>query len=223
MKICAVIPAFNESRTIGGLIGRIRHQGLDVLVIDDGSGDDTMRKAREAGAQVLRNENNKGKGVSLIKGFGFARQHGCDAVLTLDGDGQHLPEDIPVFLERARGSGAGIFIGNRMTRARRMPLIRFLTNRFMSWLISRLAKQHIPDTQCGYRLIRTECLAQLELTTRKFEIESEILLEGARRGFRIESVPIQCVYAQEKSQINPCVDTLRFVAFIARRFFATRT
>lgn len=216
MKTCVVIPTFNEAGAIGELIESIRRQGLDVIVIDDGSGDDTSAIARKKGAVVLRNSANEGKGASLKKGFGFALEQNYDAVITMDGDGQHRPDDIPYFMRLAQYSQGGIFIGNRMSRAANMPLLRLLTNKFMSWLISAIAKQRIPDTQCGFRLIKKEVLERLKLRTSKYETESEILIKAARAGFKVESVPIKSVYSGEKSKINPFVDTLRFVRFIIK-------
>ena len=115
---------------------------------------------------------------------------GFDAVITMDGDGQHLAYDIPFFIRFADYSGSDIFVGNRMNKTRHMPRVRILTNKAMSWFISEIAKQKIPDTQCGFRLIKKEVLRELALRTRKYEIESEVLIKASRLGFRIESIPI---------------------------------
>ena len=134
----------------------------------------------------------------------------------MDGDGQHLPEEIPNFIRIAEHSNGSIFVGNRMSKTRNMPLLRILTNKFMSWLISQVARQKIYDTQCGFRLIKSDVLRKVSLKTSKFEIESELLIEASRLGFKIESVPIKSVYAGEKSQINPFLDTIRFIKFILK-------
>jgi glycosyltransferase involved in cell wall biosynthesis len=191
-------------------------------VVDDGSSDNTSGLAREAGAVVLRNQINQGKGASLIKGFNYALSHSYDAVITMDGDGQHLPEDIPYFIRLAEYSDSGLIIGNRMFKARGMPRLRLATNMLMSWVISGVARQNIPDTQCGFRLIKKEVIKKLELGTTKYETESEVLIKVSRLGFKIESVPIKTVYAGEKSQINPFIDTLRFFRFILRELWATK-
>ncbi|MBC8436258.1 MAG: glycosyltransferase family 2 protein [Candidatus Omnitrophica bacterium] len=216
MKACVLIPTFNEAGAIGSLIEKILRHDLSVIVVDDGSRDNTSVIAREKGAVVLRNPANEGKGASLKKGFNFALEQNYDAVITMDGDGQHRPDDIPYFMRLAQYSQSGIFIGNRMSRSANMPLLRLLTNKFMSWLISAIAKQRIPDTQCGFRLIKKEVLERLKLRTSKYETESEILIKAARAGFKVESVPIKSVYSGEKSKINPFVDTLRFVRFIIK-------
>lgn len=216
MKTCIVIPTYNEAHVIGKLIREIRGQNLDVLVIDDGSKDNTSGIAVDNGATVLKNEENQGKGSSLIKGFNYALSHEYDAVITMDGDGQHLSEDLPYFIRLAKYSPNAIFIGNRMFKTKNMPLVRFLTNKFMSWFISCLAKQTIPDTQCGFRLLKKDVLKKLDLVTSKYETESEILIKSSRLGYKIESVPIKTVYLNEKSHINPFMDTLRFIRFVIK-------
>jgi len=221
MRVCVIIPAHNEAQAIGGLIRSIRLQGIDVAVVDDGSLDGTSEAAQSAGAAVIRNISNKGKGASLARGFAYAMEHGFDAVITMDGDGQHLAEDIPYFIGRAENSEAGIFIGNRMQETAHMPRVRILTNMFMSWLISIATMQDIPDSQCGFRLIKKATLQSFRLTSFKFEMETELLLKAARHGIRIESIPIKTVYSDERSHINPLVDTLRFIAFMIRQIWTT--
>jgi glycosyltransferase involved in cell wall biosynthesis len=221
MKICVIIPTYNESREIGRIVREIKQQGLDVLVIDDGSSDRTSESARDSGAIVLRNEDNKGKGASLVKGFRYALNNGFDAVITMDGDGQHQPQEISSIIQLAKYSDSGILIGNRMQGAKNMPLIRFLTNRIMSWFISCLIRQKVPDTQCGFRLIKKDVLKSVSLATSKYETESELLIRSSRLGFKIESLPIRTMYRGEKSQINPFTDTLRFIRLILRELWIT--
>ncbi len=223
MKTCVIIPTYNEAKTIGEVVRDIRKQNLDVLVVDDGSRDKTAQLAASSGAAVLRNKGNLGKGASLIRGAEQALKHGFDAVIIMDGDGQHLASDLPYFIRLATYSDSGIFIGNRMDKPRSMPMTRILTNRFMSWLISKIARQDIPDTQCGFRLIKRQVFEKIKLTTRKYETDSEILIKAARENFRIESVPIKTVYGLEKSQINPLIDTLRFCRFIIREIWTTQS
>jgi glycosyltransferase involved in cell wall biosynthesis len=221
MKTCVVIPTYNEHKTIASLIRGVRGQNLQAVVVDDGSYDDTAQIAKEEEAIVLRNQNNQGKGASLIKGFNYALGQNFDAVITIDGDGQHLPEDIPFFLRLAKNSKSAIFVGNRMQKTKNMPLPRLLTNRIMSWVISRIIKQDIPDTQCGFRLIKKELLEKIKFSTFKYETESEILIQAGRKGFKIESVPIKTIYQGEKSQINPFIDSIRFLRFIIKELWIT--
>jgi len=222
MKTCVIIPTYNEAGKIAELIKQVRAQDLDVLVIDDGSQDNTSQIAKDNGATVLRNEKNQGKGASLIRGFEYILNKDYQAIITMDGDGQHLAEDIPYFIRLAKYSNSGVLVGNRMHKPKNMPMIRILTNKVMSFMISRIAKQDIPDSQCGFRLIKKGVLEKLKLKTRNYEIESEVLIKASRLGFKIESVAIKTVYQDEKSKINPFVDTLRFVRFISKELWTMR-
>lgn len=214
MRTCIVIPTYNESKTIAGLIQQARSLGFEVVVIDDGSSDNTVDIAATCKAQVLRNIKNLGKGAALAKGYNLAVAQGFDAVISMDGDGQHSCDDLAVFMRKAESSNCGVIVGNRMAITKQMPWLRVATNRFMSQLISKITGQYIPDTQCGFRLIKKDLLQKLNLSTSKYETESEILIQAARLGFKIESVPVRTIYSGQKSRINPCVDTLRFLRFI---------
>ncbi len=217
MKTICIIPSYNEEKTIAWLVQTVRGLGHDVLVIDDGSEDRTAAWAREAGAEVAVIPRNRGKGAALRKAFDIVKKRDHDAVVILDGDGQHLPQDIARLIEGMRRTGADVIVGNRMGRAKGMPLVRWLTNTTMSAFLSFKCRQPVPDTQCGFRLIRTAALRALELKTENFEIESEILLEAARKGFKIRSVPITTVYDGQYSAIHPWRDTVRFLRFIFSR------
>ena len=111
-----------------------------------------------------------------------------------------------------------MIIGNRMSDARNMPFVRILTNRLMSWFLSLVTRQNIPDTQCGFRLVKRELLEKVNLVTSKYEMESEMLIKASRRGFKIKSVLVKTIYGDQKSQINPLVDTFRFVRLMIRDF-----
>lgn len=216
MRTCVIIPTYNEALHIGDVVKEVKLQNCDIVVIDDGSQDKTAQIAGSCGVVVLRNEQNQGKGASLIKGFNYCMPLGYDAVITMDGDGQHLSQDIPFFIRLADSSPCSIFIGNRMQRARGMPFVRFITNKFMSWFLSGLTGQFIPDTQCGFRLIKRDVLEKVTFATQKYETESELLIKASRLGFKIESVPIKAIYSGEKSSINPFIDTLRFIRLAIR-------
>ena len=216
MKICAIIPVYNESKAIGDLVKQVRQQQIDVLVVDDGSQDNSADIARNNGAIVLKNITNQGKGASLIQGLNYALNNNFDAAVLMDGDGQHLPEDIPAFIRKFEESAAALILGNRMQDTKSMPPVRYLTNKFMSWLISKITGQNIPDTQCGFRFITKDLIAKLKFTTKHYETESEMIIQAAHSGGKIESIPVRTVYRGEKSQINPLFDTLRFFMFIIR-------
>jgi glycosyltransferase involved in cell wall biosynthesis len=220
MNICVLIPTYNESRAIGGLIKGIKEFGLQVIVSDDGSRDDTVKIASACGAEVLSSPRNMGKGASLIRGYNFALSRGFDAVITMDGDGQHSCLDLPSFIEKARNSDSPLIVGNRMKSTKGMPALRVATNFLMSKFISKVTGQYIPDTQCGFRLAKKELLSKIDLSTSKYETESEILIRAARLGFMIESVPVRTIYSGQKSQINPFIDTFRFFRFLLKDFFS---
>ncbi|MBN1913441.1 MAG: glycosyltransferase family 2 protein [Candidatus Omnitrophica bacterium] len=222
LKACVIIPAYNEESTIAKVVKSIRVQGLEAVVIDDGSGDRTSSVSLDEGAVVLRNPVNSGKGNSLRKGFDYALGRDFDAIITMDGDGQHKPDDVAYFMRLAEYSKSSILIGNRMSHTKNMPWLRILTNRFMSWLISKISGQKIFDSQCGFRLIKKEVLEKVRLNTYKYETESEILIKASRLGFKIESVPIETIYKGNKSSINPFVDTLRFIRFLFDEIWTTR-
>ena len=216
MNICILIPAHNEARNIGRLIAQLLAKGLAVVVVDDGSIDGTGQIAQEAGAIVLTNTKNQGKGFSLQRGFDYIISRDYDALITMDGDGQHAFEDLDRFIDLFREKNPDIICGNRMADHRGMPFVRFMTNKIMSGLISAVCRQAIYDTQCGYRLIKTEVLRNVQLSSSAFEIESEVLIKAAKKKYRILSVPVRTIYAGELSRINPFFDTVRFIVYIIR-------
>jgi glycosyltransferase involved in cell wall biosynthesis len=217
MRVLVLIPALNVEKTIGGVVRDARRTLPDalVLVVDDGSTDRTAEAAKREGARVLSHGSNLGKGAALRAGFEIALREGFDAVATLDGDGQHLPEWLPRFLERAEETGADLVVGSRRSDPGRMPRIRRLSNRMTSWLASRAAGSRLPDSQSGYRLIRTSVLRAVPLRTSHYETETEILIGAARKGFRIDSVPIPGLYGDETSHISVWRDTGRFLRLLA--------
>lgn len=222
MNICIVIPAHNESCTIGFLVESLSRKSFDVVVIDDGSEDDTGMIAREKGAMVIRHDQKQGKGCSLRAGFRYALDHGYEAVITMDGDGQHDIGGIDRFLIEAKKHKVCVMVGNRMGNSKGMPFIRYCTNRFMSWLISLACGQMISDTQCGYRYIHCDILDQIDLASRGFEIETEILMKACRKGFTVWNVPIKTIYRNEESKINPFKDTIRFFAYFIKEILSLK-
>lgn len=216
-KICAVIPAYREAARIGAVVRGVRAQGLAVVVVDDGSPDVTAAEAEAAGATVLRHAVNRGKGVALHTAYTWARAHNFNSVVTLDGDGQHDPADITALLAVASATGADVVVGNRMAETTTMPLVRRWTNRFMSWLLGCVMRQRVPDTQCGFRYYRLDALPATPPPATRFAAESEILLDMTERGARIAAAPVRTIYRDEKSKINPVVDTLRFFGMMLRR------
>jgi len=215
MKIWVVIPAYNEEKNLANILKKIKAKGLFVLAVDDGSIDNTYVVAKKWADVTLHNIKNLGKGISLRRAISYLfDENNFDYIITMDGDGQHDIADLDKFLAEAR-KGTPFVVGNRMDNPIGMPRTRIITNRFMSWLISCITKQHIPDTQCGFRMIKRDVLEKIVINTKKFEIESEILIKAARSGFPIVSIPIQSIYSKNlRSKIRPFADTIRFIKFI---------
>ncbi len=215
-----VIPSYNEARTIGGIVRDIVKMGMSVLVVDDGSVDSTERAALDNGAMVLRNRHNLGKGLSIREGIKYVlAKTNFEWMITMDADGQHHTEDIPVLMKAAEEDDVDIVIGNRMLETKTMPSLRYWTNRFTSWVVSQICRQDIPDTQCGYRLFRVSTLKNMELISEKFDIESEMLIEAAEKRFKMKAVPIQTIYGREVSAIKPIRDTIKFFTLVLRYHF----
>ena len=198
-----------------------------VLVVDDGSTDQTEQRARDAGAEVIVHAQNKGKGEAIKTGLAHwvgganSSTSGEDRQITwvilLDSDGQHLPEEIDRFLEAAAlVARPTFFIGNRMDDVARMPFVRRVVNRYMSNEISRVCGQRIPDTQCGYRMLHREIIPDMLRGGHRFDYETEALIIASRKGYRIDSVPISTVYTDQVSKIHAVRDSLRFFKLMRR-------
>jgi glycosyltransferase involved in cell wall biosynthesis len=214
--VAAIIPAYFEEKHVADVVRRTLLQLDHVLVIDDGSADATAANARATGAEVVVHPQNRGKGESIKTGLRHWHERGFEYVVILDGDGQHLPEEINRFISAASSHDAKLLLGTRMDDVSRMPLLRRLVNRYMSHKISRVCGQQIPDTQCGYRMVHRELIPDLLGGTGRFDYETEMLIVASRKGCRIESVPISTVYSDEVSSIHPVRDTLRFFKLIRR-------
>ena len=209
-----IIPAYHEEAHIADVVKAVKAYSPHVIVVDDGSTDGTAAAAREAGAEVIVHEINKGKGAALNTGYAFALAQEYEFVITMDADGQHAPQDLETFVAAYRESGAQVLVGSRMEDPKGMPWVRKLTNRFMSWLLSRKMGQRVPDTQSGFRLYHRDVLPMIPTRAAGFAAESEVLLELAARNVKIGSVPIQIIYGDEESKIHPIRDTIRFFSML---------
>lgn len=207
----AVIPCFNEAASIAALVAAVRLRLPLVLVVDDGSTDATASCASAAGVVVLKHPRNLGKGEALKTGLSHALKRGCDWAVTLDGDGQHAPDDLPALWRCAEKTGAALVIGNRMHEAHKMPWLRRCVNRWMSRQLARRAGRPLPDTQSGFRLIHLPTWAELPLDTQRFEVESEMLLAFLAAGRRVDFVPVQVRPSARNSHIRPLADALRWL------------
>jgi glycosyltransferase involved in cell wall biosynthesis len=215
--VLAVIPAYQAAATLAPVIGETRRH-LPVLVVDDGSSDGTSRVALEAGAEVLRQEPNQGKGAALRAGFRRALAEGCEAVITLDADGQHDPSCVPDFLAAWQARHAPLIIGRRDFR--RMPLSRRVANELGTATFSWAVGRPIADNQSGYRLVARPLLPLLlDSAERGFEFEVEMITLAIRAGLVIDWVSIPTIYEDQGSHIRPVAHVTNFlrVAWQARR------
>jgi glycosyltransferase involved in cell wall biosynthesis len=219
----AVIPAYHDEKHIGDIVRRTGQQLDHVLVIDDGSNDGTAQRARDAGAEVIVHNQNRGKGEAIKTGLRHCLAREVTWVILLDSDGQHLPEEIERFLSAAASATHPLlFVGNRMDDASAMPFIRRVVNRYMSRRISHLCGQRIPDTQCGFRMLHQQLIPELLGGGDRFDYDTEVLIIASRKRYRIEPVPITTVYSDQVSNIHPVRDALRFFKLM-RRYKSLRT
>lgn len=216
-RLIALIPAYNEAARVGEVVTKTRQHVNEVVVIDDGSGDDTAMVAEKAGAKVLRHEQNRGKGGAIATALDYFGRSDAEFAILLDADGQHDPAEIKKFVEAAQGDNAAVAVGTRMNDVRNMPRVRRWTNQFTSWVTGKLARQKIPDSQCGFRLLRRSVLKDLKFSTARFETETEMLIQAGRAGHKIVSVPIRTIYeAGRASRIRPWRDTARFFKLVRK-------
>ncbi len=215
-----IIPAFQAGQYLGNLLRRILNDERfsdDVLVVNDGSTDDTEAIARLYGVHVLSHPDNRGKGAALKSGFSFAIRNHFKYVICLDADGQHNPDTIPDFISLYQTGKYDLIIGTRKVAIGEMPFDRYLSNSLTSVVVSVLAGRRIRDSQSGYRLLSVDLIRKLRLRTRQYETETEILLQAIRHFHaRVGELPISVSYTGEISHINRLSDTLRFINIVIK-------
>ncbi|HEX2123596.1 MAG TPA: glycosyltransferase family 2 protein [Thermoanaerobaculia bacterium] len=217
-RIAAIIPALNAERSIARVVVEARRQIEPVIVVDDGCSDATGEVARAVGATVLRHEVNRGKGGALKTGFAWILENGYDAAITLDADGQHLPGEIPKFIEARAETSADLIIGGRAHLFEHMLPRRRNANRFSAWCISKCSGSLITDSQSGFRLYSANLLRNVKLHTDGFDLESEVIVLAGKRGFRILTIPIDLGFVDGigTSHYKPLKDTLRIAWTVTR-------
>jgi glycosyltransferase involved in cell wall biosynthesis len=198
---------------VAGALEHVDH----VIVVDDGSVDGTASRVAGMRATLLRHAVQQGKGAALQTGIRHALDQGADWLLLMDGDLQHRPADIPIFLLAAEATRVGLVIGNRCLDRPAMPWVRRFINVLMSWLISAKVGVIIPDTQCGFKLVQATILRSLSPRYSRFEVDSELIVTAVECGADVGSVPIRAVYRGSPSRIRPAMDSIRWI-----RWFLTR-
>lgn len=220
-EVVIVVPAYNEAATIADMIERCLRTGRAVIVVDDGSTDATAAIAADYPIELMRNDNNIGKAASLMKGMRRAVQNGADIIATLDGDGQHRPEDLGRLLDAIRRHPGAIVIGSRLHDRAAFPRARYIGNRIADFWISWACGYRVEDSQSGFRLYPGTLLGMVDLPhgpDRGFVFESEILIEAAHAGVRSHSVPIPALYEGtlvRASHFQPLRDVLRIIRMVA--------
>jgi len=203
-KVLVAIPAFNEGPTIGSVVLEARQFASEVVVVDDGSADDTAETAALAGAHVIQHARNLGKGVAIRSAWLYAREHSPEAFVLLDGDHQHDPKDIPRLVETVISGKADVVIGVRWGKTSGMPIYRRMGKRALDYATAAATKNGIlTDSQSGYRVFSRRALESLEPTEDGLSIESQLLLEAQERNLRIEEVRIDSRYDLDGSTISP--------------------
>lgn len=201
-NVCAVIPFYNEEKTIREIVEKTLRYVDFIICIDDGSIDDSLNNIPENDKViVLKNNVNRGKGYSLKRGFERSIELNTDFTITLDADLQHPPECIPAFVEKLNTTD--FVIGNRLNNFGKMPFHRIMSNTITSKLLSIKTKRKILDSQCGYRGLRNEILKLILPSYTGFEAESEMIVKAANNNLRIDFIPIPAIYGSEKSKMQP--------------------
>ncbi len=209
-----LVPAYNAGSTVGDVVAGILAKGLPVLVVDDGSSDDTGAKAQAAGATVLRHPQNRGKGAAIQTGFAYAQKLGASALVTMDADGQHDTSELDSLLFAHRSHPDSLIIGVRSFDPTVMPRRSRIGNRISTFWISLFAKRLHHDTQSGFRIYPVRLFA-LPLRTRRFDTETEILLWAAKLNVPLIEVPIATIYhGGHSSHFRNWEDTLRVLRLV---------
>jgi glycosyltransferase involved in cell wall biosynthesis len=219
MKVCCIIPAYQESRAIDQVIKIAQKYCNHVVVVDDGSTDNTGKIARDNGATVLRHPTNFGKGAALRTGFNHTIKEQYDVMITLDGDLQHNPHSIPRFLEKIK-EGYDLVVGTRyQTQSEEMPFARKLSNLITTTVLRVFFKVPITDSQSGYRAFKRSLLETIPVRDNGFAAETEMLIDAQRAGFLISEVPIATSYGDEKSKIRAGRDISRWLVTLSQYLF----
>jgi len=202
--VIAVIPCLNEEHFIADIVNRAKKYVDMVIVIDDGSTDSTAMTASNAGAQVVSHPVSRGAGAATRSGFMKAMNDGAEIVVTLDGDGQHNPDEIPLLIEHAVTENADLVIGSRFNGADvRIKRYRRFGIDVITFLYNIGASVKITDSQSGFRAHSRKLLENIRITENGFGFSVQVIIQARNKGMKISSVPITCIYHEDGSTLNP--------------------
>ncbi len=204
LRVCVIIPTYNNVATIATVITDILKYTSNIIVVNDGSTDDTANiiSAFE-GVAIESYQPNRGKGMALRRGFKKAIEMGYDYAVTIDSDGQHFAKDLPVFIEKLRNEGPALIMGARnMDTADNVPGKSSFGNKFSNFWYKVETGIELPDTQTGYRLYPLEPISKMRFFTRKYEFEIEVIVRLAWAGVKVSSVPITVYYPPKEERIS---------------------
>ena len=219
-KMAVVIPAYNEVKTIRDITERALLHAKSVIVVDDCSTDATVNELSDLNITLLRNDENLGKAATLWRGIEHALSAGAEKIVTIDGDGQHKPDDIPRFVAASVDYPGRVVIGMRFTNSEGIPKARYNANKFANFWIAWAAGMPIKDSQSGFRLYPAQLFSDVKIECGKgrgFVLESEILIEAGRNGFKVISVPIDAIYNSNArpSHFRPVLDIAKITLMVA--------
>ncbi len=221
-NVTCVIPAYNEDEIIGDVVKAVREECSQIIVVNDGSTDDTHRNAERAGALVIDHTVNLGTGASEEIGIKASLLLGADVIVTLDADGQHDPSEIPRLLEPIQSGEADMVIGSRFLQPEgTMPLLKRVGNSILTHLTSILCGAEITDSQSGFRALTRQTAEDMNDLPNDYSWASEMIAKAHRRGFRIREVPVRTIYDQYSSSKGTNIfDGLRILlALVKSRLF----
>ena len=221
-EIGIVIPALNAELFLATTLHAIliKVPAEKIIVIDDGSTDQTFQLAQKLGVHTLRHHTNLGKGAALMTGFAQAQALGWEWAITMDADGQHDPEDREQFLHFVPNNKTALVVGRRKIQKSSMPLHRRFSNATTTWIISKLAGQNVYDAQCGYRMYKLSAVTDAHFPKEgRFEFESKVLVLLCRNGFLLEPLDIATVYTENGSHMRLVRDTFRFLKMVWSLFW----
>jgi glycosyltransferase involved in cell wall biosynthesis len=216
-RTLAVIPCCNEEATIGSVVLKTKRFVNQVLVVDDGSSDETKKIAEEAGAIVISHKKNRGKGAAIRTGFQYALDNGFDYVVTIDGDGQHNPLEIPALLDNVMNNGHDISLGYRVGNDTEMPAWRRVGKRVLDYTTSMGTGGFVTDSQCGFRAFNKKAIEMItpQLNGEAFSVESEQLIKAHKSGLKVVNTSVTCKYDDlETSTKNPASHGLSVLGYV---------